>query len=137
MASHTCGSIDCGSSAQQLLVRLARRLADDAVLHHDDGAREAGEALGRFAQEPRRLLECIRRLREVAHAHIDGREHIPAAAVLGMVAQVRFDAGDEIGGGRLLASAYRGVPRRAAPEVAASRRRDRAPMPMTGSAAAA
>ena len=66
------------------------------------GARKAREARGRLAEEPDRALVSVLGLLELAHAHVDGGEHVPAAAVVGALAQVRLDLGDEIGGARLL-----------------------------------
>ena len=88
--------------AQQAAVSLPRRLVDDTVLQHDQRARVAAETPRRFAEQPRRLLEGVGRLRVVAHAQIDRRQHVPAATVLGIGTQVRLNSRHEIGGGRLV-----------------------------------
>ncbi len=86
----------------QLQVGLTRRLTDDTVLQHDGRARKAGEPLRQFPQQLYGALERVGSLLKVAGAHVDRRQHVPAAPVVGMVTQMRLDLGNEVGGARLL-----------------------------------
>ena len=137
MASKMRGSMQRLIELQRALERDARFLRHHPVIGEHQGLALPRQTLRRFSQQPDRLAVGIGRIAIAPPAHIDRGDRVPALALLGMLAEPRFDAGDErfevlVARGilRRAASGWSGMPGRAVGEIEAEReqrQRDRRP----------
>src|SRR6202521_5765110 len=70
----------------------ARLLVDTAAGHRDQRFAVVGFAVGARPEQAKRFAARIRRLLVAAEACIDRRHHFPAAAVVGVLLEMRLDA---------------------------------------------
>ena len=94
---------------------------DDAVRGADQRLAEIGLALGARAVEPQRIAPRLHGVVEAAEPQVDRRDDLPAAAVLGILLEMRLDLRHQRVERALLQRRRRRGSRAADPAAAASR----------------
>ena len=115
-----------GLELQDLLVGRAGLLGDDAVGGEHGGFGKARQPPYGLALEARGAGIGVGGIAKAPELVVDGRDHVPAVAVLGMLAQAGLDLGDEVADLRPLERQLVRVSPRERTAGPASRRRDRA-----------